>query len=145
MGWNICEIKNASVFCKTDYAKGLLHTFRKYFSRWPLAKNVKKRLNFWWQRRLSVHVFDKFVLASTAHERTTLLTIVSYKHNVAAKHGSSKPLTTNGLWLLDLRIKFSYIGLHTQRIMGYVQIVYSHCSHFGITTRLSDRAKLLLT
>ena len=27
------------------------------------------------------------------------------KHNVAAKHGSSKPLTSNKLWLLELRIK----------------------------------------
>ena len=42
------------------------------------------------------------------------------KHNVAAKHGSSKPLTSNKLWLLELRI----IGLHTRCIMGYVQIVY---------------------
>ena len=51
------------------------------------------------------------------------------KHNVAAKHGSSKPLTwltSNDLWLLELRIKkYSYIGLHTQCIMGYVQIVYT--------------------
>ena len=27
------------------------------------------------------------------------------KHIVAAKHGSSKPLTSNELWLLELRIK----------------------------------------
>ena len=27
------------------------------------------------------------------------------KHNVTAKHGSSKPLTSNELWLLELRIK----------------------------------------
>ena len=27
------------------------------------------------------------------------------KHNVATKHGSSKPLTSNELWLLELRIK----------------------------------------
>ena len=27
------------------------------------------------------------------------------KHNVAAKHRSSKPLTSNELWLLELRIK----------------------------------------
>ena len=31
------------------------------------------------------------------------------KHNVAAKHGSSKPLTSNELWLLELRIKSSRI------------------------------------
>ena len=49
------------------------------------------------EEEASGHVFDKFILVSTAHERTTLVTIVSYKHNVAAKHGSSKPLTTNEL------------------------------------------------
>ena len=31
------------------------------------------------------------------------------KHNVAAKHGSSKPLTTNELWLLELQIKSTCI------------------------------------
>ena len=38
-----------------------------------------------------------------------MVTLVSYKHNVAAKHGSSKPLTTNELWLLELRIKSTRI------------------------------------
>ena len=56
-----------------------------------------------------VYIFDGVTLASTAHERTTLVTIVSYKHNVAAKHGSSKPLTTNELWLLELGIKSTCI------------------------------------
>ena len=36
-------------------------------------------------------------------ELTWLRSLV--KHNVAAKHGSSKPLTSNKLWLLELRIK----------------------------------------
>ena len=31
------------------------------------------------------------------------------KHIVAAKHGSSKPLTSNELWLLELRIKSTRI------------------------------------
>ena len=31
------------------------------------------------------------------------------KHNVAAKHGSSKPLTFNELWLLQLQIKSTRI------------------------------------
>ena len=31
------------------------------------------------------------------------------KHNVAAKHGSSKPLTSNELWLLELQIKSTRI------------------------------------
>ena len=31
------------------------------------------------------------------------------KHNVAAKHGSSKLLTSNELWLLELRIKSTRI------------------------------------
>ena len=31
------------------------------------------------------------------------------KHNVAAKHGSSKPLTSNELWLLELGIKSTRI------------------------------------
>ena len=49
--------------------------------------------------------FSKFTLAPTVHERNTLATLVSYKHNVAAKHGSCMPLTTNELWLLELWIK----------------------------------------
>ena len=32
------------------------------------------------------------------------------KHNVAAKHGSSKQLTSNELWLLELRIKSTWIS-----------------------------------
>ena len=74
-----------------------------------LVKNVKKRLNFRAQTRLSVHILDQSILASTAHERTTLVTTDSYKHNVAAKHGSFKPLTTNKQWLLELRIKSTRI------------------------------------
>ena len=31
------------------------------------------------------------------------------KHNVAAKHGNSKPLTSDELWLLELRIKSTRI------------------------------------
>ena len=31
------------------------------------------------------------------------------KHNVAARHGSSKPLTSNELWLLELRIESNRI------------------------------------
>ena len=54
---------------------------------------------------LSGHIVEKVALASTVHERTTLVTLVSYKDNVAAKHGSSKPLTSNELWLLKLWIK----------------------------------------
>ena len=86
-----------------------MHLKRKYFGRWPLVKNIKKRLNFWLLRRLSVHVFDKVALAWTVHERITLVILVSYKHNVATKHGSSKPLATNELWLLELRIKSTSI------------------------------------
>ena len=53
--------------------------------------------------------FEKVALASTRHERTTLVALVSYKHNVAAKHVSSKLLTTNELWLLELQIKSTRI------------------------------------
>ena len=65
--------------------------------------------NFCPYRRLSVYIFDEVTLVSTAHEQTTLVTIVLYKHNVAAKHGSSKPLTTNEVWLLELWIKSTCI------------------------------------
>ena len=93
------ELKSI-LFCKIDYVNSW-----KYFGRWLLVKNMKKRLNFWSLRRLSVHIFYKSILASIAHKRITLVTLVLYKGNVAAKHGSSKPLTTNELWLLELRIK----------------------------------------
>ena len=81
----------------------------KYFGRWPLVNKVKKMWNFWSYRRQSIYIFDKVTLASTVHERTNLLTIVSYKCNVVAKHGSSKALTANKLWLLELRIKSTRI------------------------------------
>ena len=55
-------------------------------------------------RRLSFHIFDKVALASTANEQITLETL-----NVTAKYGSSKLLTTNELWLLELRIKSTCI------------------------------------
>ena len=47
----------------------------------------------------------KLLLASTVHERTTMATLISYRHNVATKHGTSKLLTTNELWLQELQIK----------------------------------------
>ena len=74
-----------------------------------LVKNVKKRWNLQSYKSLSVYIFDEITLASTAYEQTTLVTIVLYKHNVAAKQGSSKPLTTNELWLLELPIKSTRI------------------------------------
>ena len=49
-------------------------------------------------------VSDQFILASTAYELRSLV-----KHNFAAKHGSSKPLTSNELWLVELRIKSTRI------------------------------------
>ena len=62
--------------------------------------------------------FDKVTLASTAHELTTLATLISYKHNVAA---------IDNQWAVTTRIvnlKYPYIGLHTWCIIGYMQIVY---------------------
>ena len=59
------------------------------------------------------------------------------KHNVAAKHGSSKTLTSNELWLLDLRIKSIRI-LASICIMGYVQIVY-HCSFIVVAHEMQWR------
>ena len=92
-----CGIKKHRYFVKLIMPMVSCSTF---------AKSVKKSWIFdrrgGWQFD---HVFDKVILASTANERTTLVTIVSYIHNVAAKHGSSKPLTTSKLWLLALRIK----------------------------------------
>ena len=36
--------------------------------------------------------FGEVTVSSTAHEWTTLITLVSYKRNEAAEHGSSKRL-----------------------------------------------------
>ena len=67
------------------------------------------------------------------------------KHNVAAKHGSSKPLTFNELWLLELRIKSNCIlaplpdalwdmcksSITTESTLGYpVYNPYTPCSWF---------------
>ena len=68
--------------------------------------NVKKRLNFWSQRRLSVHSFWSIYFSINC-QLPWLRSLV--KHNVAAKHGSSKPLTSYELWLLELRIKSTCI------------------------------------
>ena len=44
------------------------------------------------------------------------------KHIVAAKHGSSKPLTSNELWLLELRIK-------STRILAPYPMHYGICAN----------------
>ena len=58
------------------------------------------------------------------------------KHNVAAKHGSSKPLTSNELWLLELRIK------STRRLASIPNALWDMCKS-SIETRwlLSVRGK----
>ena len=63
----------------------------------PLPRMSKKRLNFRSQRRLHFTVFDQFILISTAHEPILPWLQSLVKHDVAAKHGSSKPLTSNEL------------------------------------------------
>ena len=51
------------------------------------------------------------------------------KHNVTAKHGSSKPLTSNELWLLELQIKSNHILPSVPDALWdrYMQIVYKIC------------------
>ena len=131
-GGNTCGIKKHLNFVKL-IKRMVSYTLGKYFDQWPLVKNVKEMWNFRLYWRQSVYVFDKHgkvTLASTAHERTTLVTIVSYNCNVVAKHWSSKPSTTNELWLLELRINSTrVIGFHTLCIMGHVQIVYRLFEH----------------
>ena len=73
-----------------------------------LVNNVKKMLNFRFWRRWSVHnFFGDVTLSLTAHERTTLVTLVSYKHTQTAKHRSSKPL-------IELRIERTKILVSNQ-------------------------------
>ena len=90
----------------------------------PLPRMSRKGWIFDHRGGCQFRVFDKFILASNAHERTTLVTIVSYKHNVAAKQGSPKPLATNELWLLELQIKSTriltsilYYGICANRLL----------------------------
>ena len=59
------------------------------------------------------------------HARTTVIILVSYKHNVAAKHVSSKPFI--GHWDVTARIvnqKNPDIGLCWSCISGYVKMVH---------------------
>ena len=79
-----------------------------------------------------------------ASERITLATTVSYKHNVAAEHESSKPLTTNDLRLLELRIKSTRIlvsipdalwdmcKLSIASITSFSLKIYEECDVFGL-------------
>ena len=60
--------------------------------------------NFWSYRRLSVYISDE---VNFKHQLRT--SELSYKHNVAATNGSSKPVTTNELWLLELWIESTRI------------------------------------
>ena len=46
-----------------------------------------------------------------------LPTLVSYKHNVATKHGRSKPLIDRELWLLEL-------GIRSTRLLASYQVGY---------------------
>ena len=74
----------------------------------PLPRMSKKGWIFDHTGGCQVTIFDKFILVSIAHERLPWLHSL-VKHNVAAKHGGSKPLTCNELWLLELRIKSTRI------------------------------------
>ena len=68
-------------------------------------------------------------------ELSCYLTIVSYKHNVVDKQGSSKPLRTNELWLLELQIESTRILASIPDALwelGYVQIVYTNSLHLSL-------------
>ena len=75
---------------------------------WPMTpcQECHEKVEFLIAEEAVSSRFDKFTSASTAHEGTTL---VLYKHNVVAKHRSSKLLTTNELWLLELQIESACI------------------------------------
>ena len=72
----------------------------------PLPRMSKKGWIFDRRGGCQVTVFDKFMNCAWANYHG-LRSLV--KHIVAAKHGSSKPLTSNELWLLELRIKSTRI------------------------------------
>ena len=93
-----CSImKKHLKFEKNDYVNGKLHTNREIF--WfndVLSRMSRKCWNFdcdWvWQ-----FTFFNGNQASCVHEGTTLVNLVSYKHNVAAKHMNLKQFTINQL------------------------------------------------
>ena len=78
--------------------------------------------------------FWKIYYSITAHEWTSMATLASYKHNVAAKHGNSKPLTSNELWLLELRIKSTYILASIPDVYGICanRLLVPTKMHYGI-------------
>ena len=90
-----------------------LFVYRVFFFFRPKKKKISKWANSGSVGPVKQGFFFFVALASTAHERTSLVTIVSYKRNVVPKHGSSKPLTTNELWLLEMQIK-------STRILAYI-------------------------
>ena len=77
----------------------------------PLPRMSKKVKFSIAEEAVSSRFLIIFLLVSTVHERIMLVTYSrkKKKHNVAAKHGSSKPLTSNELWLLELQIKSTRI------------------------------------
>ena len=75
----------------------------------PLPRMSKKGWIFDRRGGCQVTVFDTFnfsINCTCAYYRW-LRSLV--KHSVAAKHGSSKTLTSNELWLLEMRIKSTRI------------------------------------
>ena len=58
----------------------------------PLSKMSRKGWIFDRRGGCQFTFFGEVTLLSTAHEQTTLVTLVSYKHSVGAKHGSPKLL-----------------------------------------------------
>ena len=46
--------------------------------------------------------FGEVTLSLTVHEQTALVTLVSYKHKIAAKHGSSQAIDNQ--WAVTSRI-----------------------------------------
>ena len=111
-GGNMCEIKKHLYFVKLIMWIISYTPLGNILADDPLSRMPRKGCIFDRRGGCQFTFLIKFTLASTAHERTTLVTLVSYKHNKAAKHGSSKPLimlTTYKLWLLELWIQSTRI------------------------------------
>ena len=104
------ELKTVPYFVKLIMQKVSYIPLENILADDPMPRMSKKGWIFDRRGGCQVMVFDKFILASTAHAWANYHGLRSLvKHIVTAKHGNSKPLTSNELWLLELRIKSTRI------------------------------------
>ena len=105
-----------------------------------LAKNVRKRLNFRSLRRLSVHVFDKFVLASMLMSELRGRVKKSLQPSFFSSHGCiyTKVAVSTSITNLYLSCHVTWTVLHT-RLYHSISIKTMHFGHHFLLSQIGGK------